>query len=577
MNAMIRNTLAVAGFVLAAQASAQVTFYENEGFQGRSYTANQQVDNFAQIGFNDRASSIIVVGNRWEVCEDARFNGRCVVLRPGRYPSLVAMGLNDRVSSVRSVHANTRVDDNRYAPMPAPAPATAQVTFYENEGFQGQSFSANQDIGNFERFGFNDRASSVVVVGDRWEVCEDSRFNGRCAVLRPGRYPSLAAMGLNGRVSSVRSVHANTRVEDNRYAPMPAPAPATAQVTFYENEGFQGRSFSANQDIGNFERFGFNDRASSVVVVGDRWEVCQDARFGGRCAVLRPGRYPSLAAMGLNERVSSVRSVHANTRIEDNRYAPMPAPVTPQITFFENEGFQGQRFSATQEVRNLRQFGFNDRASSVVVLGDRWEVCEDPRFEGRCVVLRPGSYPSLAAMGLNDSVSSVRTVETTALIDDSRYAPAPGRAYDNRRRNDERIYEATVTSVTAVVAVSGQRCWVEPGQVAQQSSSNAVPGAIIGAIIGGVLGHQVGGGRGKDLATVGGAVGGAVVGANVGRGSGGQTAATPDVKRCEEVPGQARAEYWDVTYNFRGQDHRIQMTSPPGATVTVNAQGEPRV
>ena len=109
--------------------------------------------------------------------------------------------------------------------------------------------------------------------------------------------------------------------------------------------------------------------------------------------------------------------------------------------------------------------------------------------------------------------------------------------------------------------------------MAQQSNNNAVPGANIG----GVLGHQVGGGRGKDLATVDGAVGGAVVGANVGRGSGGQTAATPDVQRCEEVPGQARAEYWDVTYNFRGQNHRIQMTSPPGATVTVNAQGEPRV
>ena len=64
---------------------------------------------------------MVVSGGRWEVCEDARFEGRCVVLRPGRYPSLAAMGLNDRVSSVRSVGRNDRVDDRRYAPAPAAA------------------------------------------------------------------------------------------------------------------------------------------------------------------------------------------------------------------------------------------------------------------------------------------------------------------------------------------------------------------------------------------------------------------------------------------------------------------------
>ncbi|MEQ1774168.1 MAG: beta/gamma crystallin-related protein, partial [Burkholderiales bacterium] len=189
MNTTIRNALAVAGFAITAQAAAQVTFYENEGFQGRNFTANQQIDNFAQYGFNDRASSVVVAGNRWEVCEDARFNGRCVVLRAGRYPSLAAMGLNDRVSSVRSVNPNARVEDDRYAPMPAPA--TAQVIFYEYEGFQGRNFTATQEVRNFQRYGFNDRASSVVVLGDRWEVCEDNRFSGRCVVLRPGRYPSL--------------------------------------------------------------------------------------------------------------------------------------------------------------------------------------------------------------------------------------------------------------------------------------------------------------------------------------------------------------------------------------------------
>jgi uncharacterized protein YcfJ len=353
-------------------------------------------------------------------------------------------------------------------------------------------------------------------------------------------------------------------------------AQAAAQVTFYENEGFAGRSFTANQQVSNFAQQGFNDRASSVVVVGNRWEVCEDARFNGRCVVLRPGRYPSLAAMGLNDRVSSVRSVNANARIEDNRYAPMPAPATPQVTFYEQNGFQGRNFTSNQEIRNFQRYGFNDLASSVVVLGDRWEVCEDVRFGGRCVVLRPGRYPSLAAMGLNDRVSSARTVSRNTRIDDNRYAPAPVMAYDNRRRQNERVYEANVTSVRAVVGTPEQRCWIEREQVPQDRTGNLnIPGAVIGAVIGGVLGHQVGGGRGQDIATVGGAVAGGAVGSQVGRGGVAQPAQR-DVQRCENVPSQARPDFWDVTYTFRGQEHRVQMTSPPGPTVTVNEQGEPR-
>jgi uncharacterized protein YcfJ len=280
--------------------------------------------------------------------------------------------------------------------------------------------------------------------------------------------------------------------------------------------------------------------------------------------------------MGLNDRVSSVRAVSRSARIDDNRYAPAPAPVAAQIAFYEREGFEGRSFTTEKQVGNFERFGFNDRASSAVVLGDRWEVCESARFSGRCVVLRPGRYPSLAAMGLNDRISSVRTVSRNTRIDGDRYAPAPIAVYDSRRRSNERLYEASVTSVRAVVGTPEQRCWVEREQIPQDRRSANVPGAIVGGVIGGIIGHQVGSGRRQDIATAGGAVAGALVGANVGRSGGGQQAQTQDVQRCENVPSQARPEHWDVTYNFRGQEHRIQMTAPPGPTVTVNERGEPR-
>lgn len=247
-----------------------------------------------------------------------------------------------------------------------------------------------------------------------------------------------------------------------------------------------------------------------------------------------------------------------------------------QVVFYEREGFEGRSFTTEEQVGNLDRYGFNDRASSAVVLRDRWEACEDTRFRGRCIVLRPGRYPSLAAMGMNNRVSSVRILRDNSRIDENRYAPAPIPVYDNYRRNNERLYEANVLSVRAVVGPPEQRCWVEHEQVVQERSNANVPGAIVGALLGGVLGHQVGAGRGKDVATAGGAVAGAVVGSNVGRGEGGQQVQTRDVQRCANAPSQARAEYWDVTYDFRGQEHHIQLTAPPGPTVTVNEQGEPR-
>ena len=448
--------------------------------------------------------------------------------------------------------------------------AAAQVTFYEHDNFQGRSFTTDRPVGDFERFGFNDRASSVVVQGDRWEACEDVRFGGRCVVLRPGQYPSLAAMRLSDRITSVRAVSGDVRVDDNRYAPVPR----DSQIIFYERDGFEGRSLTVDDPLDDLRRSGFNDRASSVMVVGQRWEICEDVRFQGRCVILRPGRYTSLAAMGLSDRVSSARAVDRDGRA-DTPPAP-PAPVAAQVVFYEREGFEGRLFTADTDLDNFGRTGFNDRASSAVVMGGRWEACSEAGYRGRCVVLRPGRYTSLSAMGMNNSVSSVRTVGWGVQVNDNQYAPTPVTVYDNRRRNDERMYEANITSARAVVGAPEQRCWVERERVVQNSGNANVGGALAGALIGGILGHQVGGGTGKDIATFGGAMAGAVVGSNVGRDAQGQTAYDQNVQRCSSVSGPVTPAYWEVYYSFRGQEHRVQMMTQPGPTITVNERGEPR-
>jgi uncharacterized protein YcfJ len=243
-----------------------------------------------------------------------------------------------------------------------------------------------------------------------------------------------------------------------------------------------------------------------------------------------------------------------------------------QITFYEGPGFHGRTFSTDKPVWNFERYGFNDRASSVIVDGGRWEVCEDARFQGRCVVLRRGNYDSLGAMGLNDRVSSVRPVGREV----GHEVPPPPQAapvYEYRQRPGERLFEVPVESVRAVVGPPEQRCWVERQQVVARPEVN-VPGAIVGGVIGGILGHQIGAGSGRDVATGLGVVGGAAIGANVGRG--GSQVVTQDVHRCSNVPGTAHPSYWDVSYAFRGVFHRVQMSAPPGPTLWVNAAGEPR-
>lgn len=257
-----------------------------------------------------------------------------------------------------------------------------------------------------------------------------------------------------------------------------------------------------------------------------------------------------------------------------------------QITFYERPDFRGQSFTTDEPIGNFGRVGFNDRASSIVVEHGRWEVCEHARFEGRCVMLRRGSYPSLRDMGLNNTVSSVRPFEGRERRHGGYHEPvpqaavplaAPPVAAEWRVRPGEQVFEVPVSSVRAVVGPPNQRCWVERQQVTEAAPRGEanVGGAVIGGIVGGILGHQVGGGSGKDVATGVGAVAGAVIGSNMANQTAGTRVVNRDVQRCEQVTS-AQPEYYDVTYHFRGIEHRVQMSSPPGRTVRINGNGEPR-
>jgi uncharacterized protein YcfJ len=337
---------------------------------------------------------------------------------------------------------------------------------------------------------------------------------------------------------------------------------ASAAITLFSHEDFHGRRVTLTDPAPNFGDFHFNDRASSVVVEGEPWEVCQDIGFRNRCAILVPGNYPNLAAVGLGDQLSSARPARREP-------PPVAPPPSGDIVFYEHPGFHGRGLGTSGEIDNFMRYGFNDRASSVVVFEGRWEVCEDRDFSGHCMILRPGRYPDLRDMGLNDRISSVRRVHREAYYDDNRYSPPPLPAYDWRRRPQEFVEAVPVESVHVVYAAPQQQCWVEQSAAPANARTG---GAIAGGLIGGILGHQIGDNGHREGATAGGAIAGAVIGSQLARGAEQPQAVT----RCTSVPAQA-PDHYDVSYWYHGVRHHVQTTLPPGPTITVNGNGEPRL
>ncbi len=363
--------LLLAGIAAAVPASgAEIVFYENDAFRGRSFSANQSVSNFADIGFNDRASSVDVRSGSWQLCSDAYFRGRCVTVSAGQYPTLRSMDLNDKVSSARELDW-----------LGGGSPGGGRIQMFDRNGFEGGMFAVNGTIANFSDVGFNDRAQSMVVNDGTWEACEHADFRGACQVFGPGRYPNLASF--DGRISSIRVVSGGPA--------QGAPGPGGGRVELFEGYQFNGRSFPVNGPISNFSDVGFNDRAQSMIIRAGLWEFCENADFRGMCLTYGPGRYPDLGALA--RLISSIR----------------PAAGDPgtgagwgtgsRALLYEGTNLSGRSFVIdTEVVANLASTGFNDRAASLRIEGGYWIFCSDAELRGRVPDVRSRRLPD-AAMG----------------------------------------------------------------------------------------------------------------------------------------------------------------------------------
>lgn len=331
IQALITKTSARAGllalaalFSVAAAQAGEITLYSHSDFRGRPLELHDAAPNLRDMGFNDRASSIVVRSGRWEVCSDENFSGSCAVLERGEYPSLDPR-LDNRISSVREVggypgNGGYGGDRDRLNRRPA-------INLYSGPNFGGQSISLGADANNLREQGFNDMTISIVVLEGRWLLCSDANYGGQCRSYGPGRYPDLG-YGMAGAVSSVRLLPGRyDERDDNRYNDRyddrrderydnrppggwnnpPPPSPSRTPVELFSGSNFGGDRYEVAQDLSTFRSGGFNDRIQSLVIHEGQWEFCVDADFRGRCRVFGPGRYPFLGE--LSNQLSSMRRV----------------------------------------------------------------------------------------------------------------------------------------------------------------------------------------------------------------------------------------------------------------------------
>ena len=118
------------------------------------------------------------------------------------------------------------------------------------------------------------------------------------------------------------------------------------------------------------------------------------------------------------------------------------------------------------------------------------------------------------------------------------------------------------TPVVQQVAVPRQVC---NNQQYITEAPRSGGGALLGALIGGVAGNAIGSGGGRAAATALGVFGGAVVGD---RFEGGGAQQVQNVQQCStQTYYENRPAYYNVVYEYQGQQYNAQMVNDPGLYV----------
>lgn len=263
-----------------------ITVFTDQNFRGKSATFREDVANLDPLGLNDKVSSLRVgPGERWEICEHADYQGRCVVVS-GDESDLRRNSWNDLISSFRRIGGG-------YVP-PPPSSGDAYIVLYDRATYRGTP--ANYDSPKPDLYLYNRRAESVTIGRGVWELCEGRNYTGRCITLDQS-VPDLRTLNFHNRVSSVRPA-----------GPRPTPPPSDWYVVLFDSANYVGSPTNYQREETNL-----NKRARSVTIGRGVWQLCDGRDFTGRCITLDRS-VPDLNSYNLRNRVRSLRPLYRQPR-----------------------------------------------------------------------------------------------------------------------------------------------------------------------------------------------------------------------------------------------------------------------
>ena len=169
-------------------------------------------------------------------------------------------------------------------------------------------------------------------------------------------------------------------------------------LTVYSEANYGGVQETLSGDTPTLKAIGGDNRVHSVKIDGrDAWELCEAANYGGRCIIL-PRSEPDLASRRWNGRVSSARRIYGTG-------ATTAGISLSGVELFSEPEFRGHSTKVTSAERSLSDSA--GRVASMRVRAGRWELCEQPGFRGRCILVA-GDISDVRSIGIVDHVGSLR-------------------------------------------------------------------------------------------------------------------------------------------------------------------------
>lgn len=280
--------------------------------------------------------------------------------------------------------------------VPRPMAPRAGITIWEDINYGGRSRTFTVDVPDLRKAGLNDRVSSLAVAaGETWQICVDPNYRGRCTLVTD-RDPNLVDSGWNDRISSLRRVRGSAGRGSR--GGVRGEGPPTLEL--FAGKDYTGQRKVITGPVANFRSIDFNDRASSVRVRGGGvWEICVNANFDDCRAV--NDDVSDLDALGVGRLVSSARLRPSGRR----GGRALPPVVGVRIILFTGANFTGNSMTIDRALPSLGVF--TNRARSARIVGGRWDLCDAPRYGGRCATVT-GDVRDLSRLRLDRRIESVR-------------------------------------------------------------------------------------------------------------------------------------------------------------------------